>query len=406
LLSKAQFLKYIPKQNFSKFKLYKDEKIDGSISDIVYQFMEQASRYTNIPPDMLNFYKQCDIMLEMTIPFERQDGTMEIIKAYRTQHKTHLLPTKGGLVISPNISKSDIEGFACLNTIRCNTFHIPYGGAKGAIVLNPQNYSEREMENIIRKYTTECAKKGLIGSSVDVPGLDLGSTEREMNWIKDTYQFFNGREDINSSACVTGKVQIKMDLMEVLNHMDIVYIMHQNICYVLMIFAKKQVQHKDQKEKLLLSNKVIVEAANLSITPKAEYILEKNGILIIPDILASTGGFLSGYFEWIKNISHKQSHGSMTRRWQEKSNLYLLETIQEETGLKIKEHMSDSLSKISGATERDLVLSGLEEGFERSLNESIETSNKLNINLRQAAYVNALQKLHTHYQQVGMAFSK
>ena len=81
----------------------------------------------------------------------------------------HSLPTKGGFIINPNVTKSDIEGFACLNSIRSAALHIPHGGAKGAISINPNDYSERELEMIIRKFTVECAKKGLIGSSIDVP---------------------------------------------------------------------------------------------------------------------------------------------------------------------------------------------------------------------------------------------
>lgn len=79
------------------------------------------------------------------------------------------MPTKGGFIINKDISKEDIEGFACLNTIRAVVLNMPHGGAKGAICLNPKDYSERELEMIIRKYTIECAKKGMIGSSIDIP---------------------------------------------------------------------------------------------------------------------------------------------------------------------------------------------------------------------------------------------
>ncbi|EGR30509.1 hypothetical protein IMG5_130240 [Ichthyophthirius multifiliis] len=492
----------------TKQRISKEEKVDGSISDIVYTFMDQASKYTAISPAMMNFYKQCDNLFEVSIPFQRQDGKLEVIKGFRCQHKTHQLPTKGGLIISQNVIKQDIEAFACLNTIRSNTLHIPHGGAKGAIVLNPLDYTERELEMIIRKFTVECAKKGIIGSSIDIPGTDLGSTDREMNWIKDTYTYFYGKEDINSAACVTGKSLNQGGLSGsqessgfcvyfTLKHMlsqddfcqkagiqkglkgktfivegygsvgywashflqeagaklvgvverdgeiynsdgidanDIQNYKVQNKgisgypkatfqkdvafqkcdIFIPAFFAKSI--HSENADKF--NCKVIAEGANLSVTPNAEQILEKKGVQIIPDVIASSGGFLSGYFEWIKNISHKH-HGSMTRKWEQKSNIQLLETIEVETGLKLKNILVNILwiykeqlkykkknQYINILFQHDLVESGLEESYERSLNESINTSKKLNVNLRIATYVNALTKLNIHYSQVGMTFSK
>lgn len=90
------------------------------------------------------------------------------MKAYRVQHKTHSLPTKGGFIINDKVTRKDVEGFAILNTVRSNTLDLPYGGAKGAICINPKNYTANELEIIIRKFTLEAAKKGLIGSAVDV----------------------------------------------------------------------------------------------------------------------------------------------------------------------------------------------------------------------------------------------
>lgn len=82
---------------------------------------------------------------------------------------------------------------------------VPFGGSFGAISIDPLKHTEREVELITRKYTTELCKRGLIGASIDVPGPDHHTGEREMNWIKDTYQTFYGATDINSSGCVTGK---------------------------------------------------------------------------------------------------------------------------------------------------------------------------------------------------------
>lgn len=72
-------------------------------------------------------------------------------------------------------------------TLKCAVVGLPYGGAKGGIQFNPKKFSSREIETLTRKYTLELAKKGFIGASIDVPGPDLGTGEREMSLMKDTY---------------------------------------------------------------------------------------------------------------------------------------------------------------------------------------------------------------------------
>lgn len=172
---------------------------------MVNHYIDKAAKHTSIPQDKMDFYKNCDGIVQINIPLRRENGSFEVVKAYRVQHKTHSLPTKGGFIINDKITRKDVESFAVLNTVRSNTLELPYGGAKGAICINPKNYTENELEIIVRKFTLEAAKKGLIGSAVDVLGTDLGSNEREMNWIKDTFTNFFGQEDINAVACVTGK---------------------------------------------------------------------------------------------------------------------------------------------------------------------------------------------------------
>lgn len=121
----------------------------------------------------------------------RDNGKIESITAYRAQHKLHRLPTKGGTRFSEHITIEEVEALSCLMTFKCSTANLPYGGAKGGICFNPKKYSAREIESLTRRYTLELAKKRFIGASIDVPGPDLGTGEREMSWMKDTYQTYN-----------------------------------------------------------------------------------------------------------------------------------------------------------------------------------------------------------------------
>lgn len=109
---------------------------------------------------------------------------------------------------SEAIDVGTIECFAQINSLTSSLTDVPFGGAKGGIRINPENYTNRELEKIVRRFTVELGKKGFIGPGIDVMGPDLGTGEQEMNWIADTYRNTLGSQDLNSYACVTGKSQL------------------------------------------------------------------------------------------------------------------------------------------------------------------------------------------------------
>lgn len=127
------------------------------------------------------------------------------MEAYRVQHKTHKLPTKGGTRYASNINLEEVEALASLMTIKNTIAGLPYGGAKGGIKVDPRSLSKREIERVTRNYTTALCKKASLGASVDVPGPDIGTGEREMTLIKDQYQVLYGHRDINYAGVTTGK---------------------------------------------------------------------------------------------------------------------------------------------------------------------------------------------------------
>lgn len=130
-----------------------------------------------------------------------------MIPAFRCQHKTHKLPTKGGTRYAPNVDIEEVEALACLMTLKCSIVNLPYGGAKGGICFNPRAYSLAEVERLTRLYAMKLAKKNSIGAAVDVPGPDVGTSTREMSWMKSTYQSMFSHEDINYDAVTTGKAK-------------------------------------------------------------------------------------------------------------------------------------------------------------------------------------------------------
>ena len=147
--------------------------------------------------------------------------------------------------------------------------------------------------------------------------------------------------------------------------------------------------------------KIICEGANGPVTPEAEAIFYQNGGLIIPDMYANAGGVTVSYFEWLKNLSHV-AFGRMNRRFEENSNLNLVNMVEGITGMSLSSAQRSSI--IKGASELELVNSGLEDTMIRSYHEIRETwKNTPKIDtLRTAAFVGAINKIAVSYQNLGV----
>ena len=134
----------------------------------------------------------------------RINNQIKTFTGYRCVHSDHLEPVKGGIRFSLQADQPEVEALAALMTYKCALVDIPFGGSKGALIIDPNSYNKFDLERITRRFSQELIKRDMINPSQNVPAPDMGTGEREMAWIADEYRRLNP-VDINAFACVTGK---------------------------------------------------------------------------------------------------------------------------------------------------------------------------------------------------------
>ena len=162
--------------------------------------LEKAAGMLGLAPAEYEALKYPERELKVSIPVRMDDGSVRVFEGYRVQHSSSRGPCKGGIRFHQDVNIDEVKALAAWMSLKCAVVNIPYGGAKGAVKVDPRTVSHAELERITRRYTAQILP--LIGPEKDVPAPDVGSNAEMMGWIMDTYSVFQGH---TVPGVVTGK---------------------------------------------------------------------------------------------------------------------------------------------------------------------------------------------------------
>ena len=400
--------------------------------------LEATAKIVQLSPDIHEILKHPKRVLQVAIPVKMDNGTVRVFTGYRAQHQDARGPYKGGIRYNPKVSLEEVTALAMLMTWKCAVVDIPYGGAKGGVICDPDRLSFGENERITRRYTSMIS--GVIGPYEDVPAPDMATDAQTMAWIMDTYSQMKGHlipevvtgkpVDIGGSegrveATARGLTFCLGEAMKIRGYRlegrtvaiqgtgnvggNTATLLQEEGYRIIAISdsrsairnpkgidPNKALNYKAERgslkaypgaeqitnEELLTTEcdilvpaamenqitktnagevkaKIVIEGANGPTTPEGNSIMERNGILVVPDILANAGGVVVSYLEWVQNL-HRE-------HWK-----------AEEVNERLKEKMVKSFYDV------------------------IETTKKYNVDMRNAATALAVNRVASALKLLGV----
>src|SRR5215217_7371467 len=173
---------------------------NGSVFGDMLQQFDGAARILNLEPGIWKILTHPKRQIMVSCPIQMDNGEIEVFTGYRVQYNVTLGPAKGGIRYHPGVTLDEVTALAAWMTWKCAVAHVPFGGGKGGIIVDPNRLSRRELEALTRRYVAEIVDA--IGPEKDVPAPDVNTNDQVMAWIMDTYSMHVGH---TSTAVVTGK---------------------------------------------------------------------------------------------------------------------------------------------------------------------------------------------------------
>jgi glutamate dehydrogenase (NAD(P)+) len=179
---------------------YPHTSLENDAYKIALEQYDRAVAHTNLDDNLVEYMRYPRREFIVNFPVRRDDGRIEMFTGYRVHHSTVMGPSKGGLRYSTAVTLDEVRALAMWMTWKCALVNIPYGGAKGGVVVDPKTLSMGELERLTRRYASELIP--LMSPMMDVPAPDMGTNPQVMAWIMDTYSMNIG---YSVPAVVTGK---------------------------------------------------------------------------------------------------------------------------------------------------------------------------------------------------------
>jgi glutamate dehydrogenase (NAD(P)+) len=161
---------------------------------------DEAAELIHLEPGLRAVLREVKRQLIVTFPVKMDDGSVRVFEGYRVQHNMARGPAKGGIRYHQGVTLDEVKALAMWMTWKCALAGLPFGGAKGGIVVDPKGLSEGELERMTRRYATEISV--IIGPEYDIPAPDVNTSPKIMAWIMDTISMEHG---FSTPAVVTGK---------------------------------------------------------------------------------------------------------------------------------------------------------------------------------------------------------
>lgn len=179
---------------------YPQTSLENDAYKIALEQYDRAVAHANLDDNLVEYMRYPRREFIVNFPVRRDDGRVEMFTGYRVHHSTVMGPSKGGLRYSTAVTLDEVRALAMWMTWKCALVNIPYGGAKGGVVVDPKTLSLGELERLTRRYASELIP--LMSPMMDVPAPDMGTNPQVMAWIMDTYSMNIG---YSVPAVVTGK---------------------------------------------------------------------------------------------------------------------------------------------------------------------------------------------------------
>lgn len=398
--------------------------------EVAQKQVAACAKILKLSPSVYEFIRNPLREIHVSFPVRMDDGNIKMFKGFRVQYNDARGPTKGGIRFHPEETIDTVRALACWMTWKCALVDIPLGGAKGGVICNPKEMSPGEIERLSRAYIREIFR--FIGPTKDIPAPDVYTTPQIMAWMMDEYSKIAGEHQwgviTGKPLCLGGScgrndatarggmftireaaknigIDLKKATVAIQGYGNAGFyaaelirsLFGSNVVAVSDskggIFNKEGLKptavhrHKEEtssvinypgsqkisneeilelkvdilipaalenvlteKNALKIKAKIIAELANGPTTPAADDILYRNGVHVIPDFLCNAGGVTVSYFEMVQNFSMYY--------WDEKD-----------------------------------IYERLDKKMTVAYHSVVETSKKYNINMRQAAYVVAVNRV-------------